>query len=75
MAAFNQASYHNLYDIWNFLSNNATYSAWFAKRGNPCSACHDSHLAKRNWDSRPARIPPGERHFQARDFRQFVGRK
>ena len=51
MAAFNQASYHNLYDIWNFLSNNLTYGAWFALRGNPCSGCHNSHLAKRNWDS------------------------
>jgi hypothetical protein len=51
MAAFNQVSYHNLYDIWNFLSNDPVYAAWFAKRGNPCSACHNSHLAKRNWDS------------------------
>jgi len=50
-AAFNQASYHNLYDIWNYLSNDLTYSVWFAKRGNPCSACHNSHLARRNWDS------------------------
>jgi hypothetical protein len=49
--AFNQTSYHNLYDIWNFLGNDETYSAWFAKLGNPCSACHNSHLAKRNWDS------------------------
>jgi len=51
IAAFNQASYHNLYDIWNFLSTNPTYSVWFAKLGNPCSACHNSHLARRNWDS------------------------
>jgi len=51
MAAFNQASYHNLYDIWNFLTNDPTYGTWFAKRGNPCSGCHNSHLAKRNWDS------------------------
>ena len=51
MAAFNQASYHNLYDIWNFLSNDLTYGAWFAIRGNPCSGCHNSHLAKRNWDN------------------------
>jgi hypothetical protein len=51
MAAFNQASYHNLYDIWNFLSNDLTYGIWFASLGNPCSACHNSHLAKRNWDS------------------------
>jgi hypothetical protein len=51
IAAFNQTSYHNLYDIWNFLNNDLTYSAWFALRGNPCSGCHNSHLAKRNWES------------------------
>jgi len=51
MAAFNLASYHNLYDIREFLSNDLSYKAWFAKLGNPCSACHNSHLAKRNWDS------------------------
>ena len=55
LEAFNQASYHNLYDIWSFLSTNPTYSPWFAKRGNPCSGCHNPHLAKRNWDS----IQPG----------------
>ncbi len=57
MAAFNQTSYHNLYDIWNFLSNDLTYTAWFATRGNPCSACHNSHLAKRNWDSGQTGFP------------------
>jgi hypothetical protein len=57
MAAFNQTSYHNLYDIWNFLSNDATYSTWFAKRGNPCSACHNSHMAKRNSDSAQPGFP------------------
>ena len=51
MTAFNQASYHNLYDIWNFLSNDIAYAPWFANIGNPCSSCHNSHLAKRNWDS------------------------
>lgn len=51
LEAFNQASYHNLYDIWSFLGNDATYAGWFAKLGNPCSACHNSHLAKRSWDS------------------------
>jgi hypothetical protein len=57
MAAFNQASYHNLYDIWNFLTTNSGFSAWFVSRGNPCSACHNSHLAKRNWDSLQAGFP------------------
>lgn len=57
MAAFNQASYHNLYDIWGFLSNDPTYAGWFNKLGNPCSACHDSHLAKRNWDGAQTGFP------------------
>jgi hypothetical protein len=57
MAAFNQTSYHNLYDIWNFLSTDPTYSTWFAALGNPCSACHDSHLAKRNWDGAQPGFP------------------
>jgi len=51
MEAFNLASYHNLYDIWSFLNSDPEYNLWFAKLGNPCSACHNSHLAKRNWDS------------------------
>ncbi|MEJ2691280.1 MAG: cytochrome c3 family protein, partial [Deltaproteobacteria bacterium] len=55
--AFNQASYHNLYDITNFLNNDATFGPWFAKLGNPCSACHNSHLAKRNWDSGQVGFP------------------
>lgn len=57
MSAFNQQSYHNLYDIWSFLRNNPIYSAWFIKRDNPCSACHNSHLAKRNWDSGQPAFP------------------
>ena len=51
MAAFNQASYHNLFDIYTFLSSSITYKTWFAERENPCSGCHNPHLAKRNWDS------------------------
>ena len=57
MAAFNQASYHNLFDIWNYLSTDPVYAPWFASRGNPCSACHDSHRAKRNWDSAQPGFP------------------
>lgn len=57
LATFNQASYHNLYDIGNFLTNDTFYSSWYAERGNPCSACHDSHMAKRNWDSAQTGYP------------------
>lgn len=45
MDAFNQASYHNLYDIWNFAKNNFDF---FTSGSNPCVACHNPHIAKRN---------------------------
>jgi cytochrome c553 len=57
MTAFNQYSYHNLYDIRSFLRSDPIYSAWFINRDNPCSACHNSHLAKRNWDSSQPAFP------------------
>lgn len=56
LESFNQTSYHNLYDIWQFLQNNPL-APWFGSGGNPCSACHNSHLAKRNWDSGQAGFP------------------
>ncbi|CAD7772311.1 MAG: hypothetical protein KIIPBIDF_00352 [Candidatus Methanoperedenaceae archaeon GB50] len=42
--AFNQNSYHNLYDIWEFAKTN--FSSFFKEDSNPCSACHNVHLAK-----------------------------
>jgi hypothetical protein len=56
MTAFNRRSYHNLYDIWSFLQDNPLYPG-FDTNSNPCGACHDSHLAKRNWDSALAGFP------------------
>ncbi len=47
MDAFNQASYHNLYDIWSFARS--SFSSWFTNGSNPCNACHNPHLARRNW--------------------------
>ncbi len=44
LEAFNQTSYHNLYDVWNFARN--TFS-FFTDQSNPCVACHNPHLAKR----------------------------
>jgi predicted CXXCH cytochrome family protein len=49
MDAFNLESYHNLNDIRNLLLGNQAY-AWFGATSNPCSACHNPHLARRNWD-------------------------
>ncbi|MBW1966865.1 MAG: hypothetical protein JRI48_05665 [Deltaproteobacteria bacterium] len=45
-AAFNQTSYHNLYDIQDFAKIN--FSSFFKSDSNPCVACHNPHLAKRN---------------------------
>jgi len=45
-AAFNQTSYHNLYDIQDFAQTN--FSSFFESDSNPCVACHNPHLAKRN---------------------------
>lgn len=46
MAAMNLRSYHNLYDVWNFAKDEFS---WFTTSANPCDACHNPHLAKRNW--------------------------
>ncbi len=46
MTTMNQRSYHNLYDIWLLAKDNF---AWFTADSNPCDACHNPHLAKRNW--------------------------
>lgn len=49
--AFNQNSYHNLNDISNFLRNSPIPAfSWFSGTSNPCSACHNPHLARRNHD-------------------------
>jgi hypothetical protein len=45
-SAFNQTSYHNLEDILNFADDK--FSSWFKEYSNPCNACHNPHLAKRN---------------------------
>ncbi len=44
--AFNQTSFHNLYDVYNFAKNN--FSSFFTASSNPCVACHNPHLARRN---------------------------
>ncbi|MBI5444182.1 MAG: hypothetical protein HY900_23595 [Deltaproteobacteria bacterium] len=51
MTAFNQATYHNLYDVWRFLQTNQATYPWFKNSSNPCSACHNPHLAKRSMDA------------------------
>lgn len=50
LAAFNQTSHHNLYDVWNFVDNNTAFP-WFTGYSNPCNACHDPHLARQNWSA------------------------
>jgi len=55
--AFNQNSYHNLYDIWDF--SKTYFSSFFKEDSNPCSACHNVHLAKRNKEN------PGDPDYSA----------
>ncbi len=50
MAAFNQTSHHNLYDVWNFVDSNTAFP-WFTSYSNPCNACHNPHKARRNWSA------------------------
>ena len=57
MDAFNQASYHNLYDIWDFAKD--YFSSFFTLDSNPCVACHNPHIAKRN------KANPGDPTFTA----------
>lgn len=44
--AFNGVSYHNLNDILNFAK--ATWSSTYTADSNPCSACHNIHIAQRS---------------------------
>jgi hypothetical protein len=47
MQAFNQLSYHNLKDVLDFAAGEWP-STFAAANGNPCSACHNVHIARRN---------------------------
>ncbi|MFH7321626.1 cytochrome c3 family protein, partial [Desulfurivibrio sp. D14AmB] len=53
MAAFNSNSYHNLKDIHQFVQDNPATYPWYRPESNPCNACHNPHLAKRNWENIP----------------------
>ncbi len=43
---FNELSYHNLYDVYNFAKTN--FPTFFTSYSNPCIACHNPHLARRD---------------------------
>jgi len=43
---FNELSYHNLYDIYVFAKK--TFPDFFTSYSNPCVACHNPHLARRD---------------------------
>lgn len=45
MDAFNKAHSHNLGDIHDYASTNFS---WYTEDSNPCTACHNPHLVKRN---------------------------
>ncbi len=43
---FNQASYHNLKDIYTFITDNNGYD--YPDGSSPCSGCHNVHITRRN---------------------------
>jgi len=48
--AFNSASYHNLYDVWRFITGlygSKTFTS-FPADSSPCSGCHNIHIAQRS---------------------------
>jgi hypothetical protein len=51
LGSFNQQSRHNLYDIWKFLDEDNEGFPWFTQDANPCSACHNTHLARNKKDN------------------------
>lgn len=46
--AFNTTHSHNLNDIYNYAIENSTLFPSFKEGSNPCTACHDPHVARRN---------------------------
>ncbi len=53
--AFNSLSYHNLYDVYRFitgLSGTKTFTS-FPSGSNPCSGCHNVHIAKKSCGKPP----------------------
>lgn len=50
MAAFNQNSYHNLYDLRQYITGASGTKSFpsFPQGTSPCSGCHNVHLAKAN---------------------------
>jgi len=51
MDAFKQGSYHNLYDIQRYITGVSGTKSFddFPADTNPCSGCHNVHLARANW--------------------------
>ena|GEM_PF-406188 len=46
--AFNTTHGHNLSDVYQYAINNPTLFPSFKSGSNPCTACHDPHVARRN---------------------------
>ncbi|MHB8789836.1 MAG: cytochrome c3 family protein [Desulfobulbaceae bacterium] len=51
LGAFNQKSRHNLYDIWKYFDTDSKDYRWVTRETNPCSACHNPHLARNHSDN------------------------
>ncbi len=51
LEAFNKAHSHDLDDIYNHAINHPDQFPWFTEASNPCTACHNPHLARRNHEN------------------------
>ena len=51
--AFNSTSYHNLNDVLNFAKGTSGWPSTFTANSNPCSGCHNIHIAKRSCGKPP----------------------
>jgi len=46
--AFNSTFYHNLNDVLNFAKGSSGWPSTFTADSNPCTACHNIHIAQRS---------------------------
>jgi len=71
LEAFNNNSDHNLYDIQEYAK--ASGLTWFKDTSNPCTACHNPHIAKRNKSDPDNPLLPAISRFTETGHSQLFG--